>query len=324
MKYFFMIVSALCCVVTFSSCIDKEYDLTQIDTEDVVIGNDDSEFCMPLLTVHVTSADICQNVGAEEVSIKNLYENLSMWVPATLPGGVVYVDVPRLMAEDEYFDAIFDALYDEIQSNEQKRMSVCLYLVREHRAQLIDILLELPNSAIQIVANGLNKLSDEVAAQILSELVVNYSDIIKEVLRELATVDVDALVLKDIDVDIPSLDISQDIRDMLSDNLDPASDSTPTNALYIEACIDSEFPFTFQLSPAVDGTMIKFGNLTINYGSNEIDQIRIYEEDLHAVIYGSHLSMPISVLRYYPYVEFDDESEIQVHLSVRKTGGLTI
>lgn len=32
------------------SCTDKAYDLSQIETGDVAIGNDDSEFRMPLMT----------------------------------------------------------------------------------------------------------------------------------------------------------------------------------------------------------------------------------------------------------------------------------
>ena len=43
------------------SCTDKAYDLSQIETGDVAIGNDDSEFRMPLMTVLVPMADLSAN-----------------------------------------------------------------------------------------------------------------------------------------------------------------------------------------------------------------------------------------------------------------------
>ena len=40
------------------SCTDKAYDLSQIETGDVAIGNDDSEFRMPLITILVPMTDL--------------------------------------------------------------------------------------------------------------------------------------------------------------------------------------------------------------------------------------------------------------------------
>ena len=42
------LVILLLCGAFALSCTDKAYDLSQIETGDVAIGNDDSEFRMPL------------------------------------------------------------------------------------------------------------------------------------------------------------------------------------------------------------------------------------------------------------------------------------
>lgn len=52
------LVILLLCGAFALSCTDKAYDLSQIETGDVAIGNDDSEFRMPLMTVLVPMADL--------------------------------------------------------------------------------------------------------------------------------------------------------------------------------------------------------------------------------------------------------------------------
>lgn len=324
MKHLATIILTLCCAVAFSSCVDREFDLSKVKNEDVTIGNDETEFRMPLLSLRITSDNISQSAEAGEVSIKNLYTNLSVWLPSELPGGVDFIDVPRLMDKGEYFETIFDVLYDEVQLNEQKRSTVCHYLVGKHRARLIGFLLKQQSAGNQIVSGDVNNLSDEELRQVLSGLIVDSPDLIGALLRQVAAVDVDALTLKDISVDIPSLDISQDIEDMLVDNLDSASEIKPKRALYIKIDIDSNFPFEFLLRPVIDGTIIKFGDISIHYGKTEMGEIRIYAEDLHTIFNGSHFSMPISVVKYFPYLSFGDDCEIVVRLSVCKKGGLTI
>ena len=62
----------LCIAAVMFSCIDKEFDLTNIETDDVAIGNNQSEFEMPLATILFTSENICSNTDEGYSSIKML------------------------------------------------------------------------------------------------------------------------------------------------------------------------------------------------------------------------------------------------------------
>lgn len=324
MKRLFRIISVCCCMAVLSSCIDEDFNLSDIDTDDITIGNNESEFLMPLASVCITTKDLYQSIGENEVSIKQLYDEVSVWFPSTMPDNADYVDIPRLMSDEQYTRKIFDALYNELLNDSNKRTSVCEYVVKKHRQQLIDLLLKDSNPIVKVMAQELNRFSDGEAVHFLSGVIVTYAELIKSMLYSLATSDIDCLNLHDVDVDIPSLDISHDIEEMLSANLDPASDVNPINAIYIYGHVESDFPFRFLLTPMIENTMIIFGEMSIDKGKTDINEIRIYKEDIQTLFNGSHFNMPITVERYYPYVGYDDMSQITLHLYVRKTGGLKI
>lgn len=324
MKQLFKIISFCFCVAVLSSCIDTDFNLSEIDTDDITIGNNDSEFLMPLASIRISSEDIGQNIGEDEVSIKELYDEVSVWFPSTLPDNADYVDIARLMSDEQYTRKIFDALYNELLNDIDKRTSICEYVVHKHRQQLVDLWLNDSNPIIKVLAQEFNKLSDSEAVYFLSGVIVTYADFIKNMFYGLATADIDCLALNDVDVDIPSLEISSDIEDMLSENLDPASVTNPINAIYIYGYVESDFPFQFLLSPIIENTMIVLGDILIDKGKTDINEIRIYKEDIQTLFNGSHFNMPIVVERYYPYIGYDDTSAITLHLYVRKTGGLKI
>ena len=104
MKRLFLMAVALCCGIAVSSCIDESFDLSDVNTDDVTIGNDDSEFLLPLATVNVTSADICQKAGVNEISLKQMYDEVSIWFPTTLPDNATYIEIERLINDQEYFE----------------------------------------------------------------------------------------------------------------------------------------------------------------------------------------------------------------------------
>ena len=45
------------------SCIDNDYDLSDIDTDDIGIGDENSVFTCPLMTLRVAVADIVNEQG---------------------------------------------------------------------------------------------------------------------------------------------------------------------------------------------------------------------------------------------------------------------
>ena len=60
-----------------TSCIDNNYDLSEIDTDGVVIGD---EFRLPLATVTVSMSEL----GKDGTDIKALFDEADIWLPSPL------------------------------------------------------------------------------------------------------------------------------------------------------------------------------------------------------------------------------------------------
>ena len=65
-----------------TACIDKDYDLENVDTDNIAIGGDDSKFEVPLARVLVTLEDIANG----DLNILELCEKADKWLPSKLPG----------------------------------------------------------------------------------------------------------------------------------------------------------------------------------------------------------------------------------------------
>ena len=77
------------------SCIDSKYDLSQIESDGIAIGNNDSEFLMPLVNIKFQASNF--NASTEDdMSISGLQEQINVWLPAQLPNNASYVDIQKL------------------------------------------------------------------------------------------------------------------------------------------------------------------------------------------------------------------------------------
>ena len=72
-----------------TSCIENNYDLSEIDTDGVVIGD---EFRLPLATVTVSMSELSK----EGTDIKALFDEADIWLPSPLPAGGKYVDLQKI------------------------------------------------------------------------------------------------------------------------------------------------------------------------------------------------------------------------------------
>lgn len=315
-------IIALGAILMLPSCIDEDFDLSNVESGDITIGNDDSEFLMPLANVSMTLDEINQEFGNDVVSITQLHDEVSVWIPSELPNDATYIDVTRLLNDDAYYDEIFEALYGELLTDEQKRADVSEYVIEKYREVLFDALEDSPNQLIASIVEALKPLSNEEAAVMLSALFMANSAEIKDIIYDLSFEDLSRLELGDVHADIPALDISDEIKDALLNNLDAADVQNPKNALYIYGTVESDFPCRLLLQPKIENTKVDMGEIAVDKGEVAIDEVRVYKEDLQTIFDGSRLVLSLTVDRYYPYEEFDDDSEITISLSMRKTGGL--
>ena len=86
-----------------TSCIDNNYDLSEIDTDGVVIGD---EFRLPLATVTVSMSELSK----EGTDIKALFDEADIWLPSPLPAGGKYVDLQKIQHTPSYIDELLDEL----------------------------------------------------------------------------------------------------------------------------------------------------------------------------------------------------------------------
>lgn len=105
------------------SCIDNDYDLSDIDTDDIGIGDENSVFTCPLMTLRVAVADIVNEQG----DLDGILAEADVWLPNRLPDGAEAVDVKRLtggdgqQAQQAYVQTLLTALQEEIDADASDR-----------------------------------------------------------------------------------------------------------------------------------------------------------------------------------------------------------
>ena len=306
----------------FTACIDKDYDLENIETDNVTIGGDESEFRIPLVRVLVTMADIANG----DVNIQELCEKADKWLPSNLPGNADYVDLTQLTLHS-YTDGIFDALIAEMQSTPAKLDEVTNMIWDDYRdvfASILGVPASPENEAIfktafKTVYDTDNRVLDEVKSQ--------FSGYLTEDLN-----------VEPIDYNIGRVDISDDVVDMIADNLDPEGSGSSKNSLYLAGEIASKLPISLYLEPELksvpeDGspatTILKFDvEVDATKGTNEIkdsEKTRLYAEGLRQLLNNAAINIPVTLEKYYPGKGFEtDKSQIEIKLYLIKNGGLKL
>ena len=321
-KLFILIVMSIGFILI--SCIDSKYDLSQIESDGIAIGNNDSEFLMPLVNIKFQASNF--NASTEDdMSISGLQEQINVWLPAQLPNNASYVDIQKLANNKEYKQALLDNLYAEMQRDENKRKEVCKYVIAEHKATVIEALRNSSNAVVAAAALQINRIPDTEAVDLLSNLFITYPTDVKNILNDISDEDlIDNVEIENVLVDIPAFDISDDVLDMLVDNLDGDNVTSPINALYLFGTINSNFPFLFKVNPTIYNTRINFGELSIDNGSTKINDIRVFRGDFEKMSNGSQLVMPVILEKYYPNIDINDNTQLDISISLRKTGGLNL
>mgnify|MGYP001512705596 CR=1 FL=1 len=61
-----------------TACVDKDYDLGNIDTDNIAIGDEGSQFRIPLVKVLVSKDEIKNNGG----NIEEIFREADIWFPS--------------------------------------------------------------------------------------------------------------------------------------------------------------------------------------------------------------------------------------------------
>lgn len=317
-KFFLLLLTG----ALFTACIDKDYDLENIETDNVTIGGDESKFEIPLAKVLVTLADIANG----DVNIQELCEKADKWLPSNLPGNADYVDLTQLTLHS-YTDGIFDALIAEMQSTPSKLDEVTNMIWDDYRDVFASILGVSPSPENEALFKTTFKTVYATDDRVLDEVKSQFSGYLTEDLN-----------VEPIDYNIGRVDISDDVVDMIADNLDPEGSGSSKNSLYLAGEIASKLPLSLYLEPELksvpeDGspatTILKFDvEVDATKGTNEIkdsEKTRLYAEGLRQLLNNAAISIPVTLEKYYPGKGFETgKSQIEIKLYLIKNGGLKL
>lgn len=292
-----------------SSCIDNAYDLSNVNTDDVTIGDEDSEYRLPLATVYVSMSEL--NEGGAD--IKTLFDEADIWLPSPLPGNAAYVDLRELQNTPETITPLLDALIDQMMDDDAKITAVADLLAEKSLSTFLPLLPPNTDPAdfkpvfIEAFRN-MPMLHDRLSGEV----------------KSLAGSYLTELKVQDVTYDIGKIDIGGDVVDMLCENLDSEGTPNPKNTLHLYGSITSALPVSLRLVPYFSPTNVRF-DVTVEPGkTNEIRETQLFESDLRQIIEGAEIILPVSLEKYYPGYDFTSDQQIVITLRLIKRGGLKL
>ena len=292
-----------------SSCIDNAYDLSNVNTDDVTIGDEDSEYRLPLATVYVSMSELKEG-GAD---IKTLFDEADIWLPSPLPGNAAYVDLRELQNNPNTITPLLQALIDQMMDDDAKIAAVADLLAEKSLSTFLPLLPPDTDPAnfkpvfIEAFRN-MPMLHDRLSNEVKS-LAGNYLTDLK---------------VQDVTYDIGKIDIGSDVVDMLCENLDSEGTPNPRNTLHLYGSITSALPVSLRIVPYFSPTNVRF-DVTVEPGrTNEIRETQLFESDLRQIIEGAEIILPVSLEKYYPGYDFSSGQQIVITLRLIKRGGLKL
>ena len=292
-----------------SSCIDNAYDLSNVNTDDVTIGDEDSEYRLPLATVYVSMSEL--NEGGAD--LKTLFDEADIWLPSPLPGNAAYVDLRELQNTPETITPLLDALIDQMMDDDAKITAVADLLAEKYLATFLPLLPPNTDPAdfkpvfIEAFRN-MPMLHDRLSGEV----------------KSLAGSYLTELKVQDVTYDIGKIDIGGDVVDMLCENLDSEGTPNPKNTLHLYGSITSALPVSLRLVPYFSPTNVRF-DVTVEPGiTNEIRETQLFESDLRQIIEGAEIILPVLLEKYYPGYDFTSDQQIIITLRLIKRGGLKL
>lgn len=296
-----------------AGCVDKEYDLKDVETDNIAIGDSQSEFRCPLMTIRVSMQEITDN----GIDIENVFRETDIWLPTELPDA--YVDIRRLVSDEAYVSTLLDLLVDELLISDTKL------------DQVVELIWNTP-AYRQSVTGSVPELDldDADTFRSLFRLLYQSSPQVRELLDEqvrlLAHDYLTALQVDDITYDIDRIDLDDNIVDMLAENLDPEGTPDAKNTLHIYGTIANRLPLSAEIQARLRPTLIEVPvQIDAKSEENVIAETPIYGEDLRTLIHGCQVVIPVTLDRYYRN-GFDNTADCQllIELHLVKRGGLKL
>ncbi len=296
-----------------TACVDKDYDLTDIDTDGTAIGDETTVFRMPLATVHVGMKDIAES-GTD---IRSIFAEADVWLPTELDNGCA--DIQRLINDEAYVGGLLDDLSAEMMTSDAKLRAVTNQVWEKYKDEFLPLI---PGITGKETAD---EFYEAFRTAFRSDATLR--ELLNDEVRTLARSYITDLRVDDLYYDVDGIDISGDVVDMLSKNLDPDAKPGEKNSLCLYGEIASKLPVSLRLAPVFNPTSVTC-LVTVNARTevNEIPETQLFEEDLRQIVDGMRITIPVTLTEYYRGMGFDEttsEPQIVINLRLVKRGSLT-
>lgn len=309
------------CAACSTACVDTEYDLSNISTDNIAIGDESSRFEVPLLKVLVSIDELN---GTDGDAIDEIFNEADIWLPSQLPNqdeNGMYVLVQQLVGDEDYVNQVLSGLLDQMASDSEKLDQVASLLQENYYAEFSSLL---PGVSME-----------KFKAEFIEQYTAN------ETLRQRLNEKIEELArgyLTGLEVSLPALtypvdriDLSDDVIDMLIKNLDGKEVAEPKNTLHMAGTIDNRLPVSITASPVFTPTEVAFTTqIEANRDGNILPETRLFAEDLQTIVRGLTIEIAVNIDKYYPGKGFDrgtagDEQtqpQLTINLHLIKRGAL--
>ena len=321
MKKILLFVSALSLA---TACIDQDFDLDKIEDLDFALGNENSEFRLPLANITVLSEAL---EGANTVaSLSDMFAEADIWLPSSCN----VLDLALLRDENSrgvnsYINSLVDELFGELKTNSQKREKVATLIADQYSGSM---------TVPPVLAQQGVSLHDYIALYLTDP---DYSADIKQSISDLASAHLDALyAVEPVDTQLDGLDIDEGVIDALTGEgralqlYGSVANYIPfdcTGILVIKSSAssdeyDDEYYNDYYYFDPVEVEI----NLDYHKTETELRHVEITRDVLNGLNSGATLSVSFMPTTYSPgqILPANDDSALEIALKLYKKGGLNI
>ena len=309
-----------------TACVDNDFDLSDVKTDDIGIGNKDSEFTIPLATIDVKWSAISSTDTYD--SLENIFAEADTWVPLSMNKLMLsQLNTESKDYNPKYVDEIIDGLLNDIESDATKRTEVINMIVASS-SYAASIKASMPKNP----QTGEPLFSIE---EYISEHFSEFRNDSRAALQEIVNNHLESLTncVKEITRDVDGFEIDDDIIDALTGQGD----------ISIYGTMRSHMPIDCQgaLVLAAVGDEDGFINipLDLNYEENKDYVITVDNDALHNMNNDNlELRVKFEPTIYYPRLKDDKgnsvipetdndkntKSALTMVLKLRKKGGFSL
>lgn len=308
------------CGICATACVDQNYDLTKIDTDNIAIGDESSRFEIPLARVIVGIDELNSD---DQTPIDELFNEADTWLPTQLPDkdeNGSFILVQKLTDDPEFVkNELLPELISEMETDDAKLDDVATLLSERYYDSFASLLPGVTPENFKETFKEAFRNNEMLHEQLVGQVELLASNY-------LSTLEVN---LSGLSYDIEHIDISDEIIDMLTDNLDPEGTPDSKNTLHIAGTIDNKLPLSLTATPVFTPTDVSFTTaIKANSYGNELPETQLFAEDLRTIVRGITIDISVVLDKYYPGKGFEretdaeEQTQLQINLHLIKRGGL--